>query len=378
VLSASVLAGGKPHELYYRITSGPIADGADSLLIASLLPAMRWDMPLHSTWPVSPRLQRSIPKIQDIFHAWDRNFREVSVDVAVRESGSERKGPGATAAFFSGGVDSFYTALKNHAEITALVLVRGFDIPLDAPALWQDVSTSVREAARRLGKRLIEVETNLGLFSSKYVSWALYHGSALASVATLLSPQFSRFFIPSTHSYLHLFPWGSHALVDPLWTTEDVEIVHDGAEAGRMDKVRTLAANDIFLDHLRVCWENKNGEYNCGKCEKCLRTMVSLYISGALGRCRTFTEPLRLDRVARVRAVDPNVRSFVEENLDAAERWNQDPRLVRALRVSLGGRYYRGRWRTLRGRLLSIARNRWNRHVRPRWNAAFGRAARAR
>jgi hypothetical protein len=372
-MSASLRAGSNDLTVYFRLTDEVIADGADSLFIASLLPAMRWGMALYSRWPVSPRLQRSVPTIQDVFHAWDPNFQTVPVHIPVREPALKHRAAGV-AAFFSGGVDSFYTALKHQEEITALILVHGFDVPLSDQTLWLNVSSSVRAAAKKLSKRLIEVETNLGLVSSRYVSWPLYHGSALASVAALLSPGFRKVYIPSSYSYAQLIPWGSHPLVDPLWSSEAVEIVHDGAELNRAEKIRALAASEVVLDHLRVCWENKNGEYNCGKCEKCLRTMVSLYINDALHRCRTFPEPLRLDRVARIRSADPDVRTFVEENLAAAMRWKKDPRLIRALQASLRNRHTRDRWSRLMRRLWSAARRRWDKYVRANWDRVFGRA----
>ena len=38
-------------------------------------------------------------------------------------------------------------------------------------------------------------------------------------------------------TYAHLGPLGSHPLLDPLWSSEDVELVHDGCEATRLDKL---------------------------------------------------------------------------------------------------------------------------------------------
>ena len=75
----------------------------------------------------------------------------------------------------------------------------------------------------------------------------------------------------------------SHPALDPLWSTEAVEVVHDGAETRRVDKVAALAASPLALRYLRVCWENRGGAYNCGRCGKCMRTMVDLDLAGALG-----------------------------------------------------------------------------------------------
>jgi hypothetical protein len=167
------------------------------------------------------------------------------------------------------------------------------------------------------------------------VHWEIFHGAALASVAHLLSPLFRKVYIPSSYSFQHLSPWGSHPLVDPLWSSEDLELIHDGCEASRVDKAIAIASNETALHFLRVCWRNYENAYNCGCCEKCVRTMVNLRLAGALERCQAFDKPLRLGMVAAVNTQSINVEHFVQENLDAAEQQGTDPSLIRALRLSL-------------------------------------------
>jgi len=366
-LSAPVSVGGEGYLIRYRCSRGLITDGAETLLIALLLPAMKHGLTIHLASPVSSRLMHSIPAIQDIFKVWNPEFQKVALDVSVRESPlpSVAKGVGA---FFSGGVDSFYTLLKNQDEITALIFVQGIEKHLaDDSVLRSKVTSSIREAAAKLGKPLIEVETNLRTFSDRYTSWGeFYHGAGLASVALLLSPQFRKVYIPSSQSYAQLLPWGSHPILDPMWSTESTEIVHDGCEARRVQKIKFISSNEVVLEHLRVCL-SRDGKYNCGKCEKCLRTMIGLYIAGALEHCRTFHEPLRMGAVARTFISDRKMRTKMEELLSAAERWDGDHRLTRALRDSLRGRYYRGVWR-----LANAARHRFSRvwrALRVRWSA---------
>jgi hypothetical protein len=69
-----------------------------------------------------------------------------------------------------------------------------------------------------------------------------------------------------------------------------------GAEVDRSEKVRTLVADESLLEGLRVCLENQNE--NCGRCVKCLRTMVTLRIIGKQGpfpRVMTLKEIRRLE-----------------------------------------------------------------------------------
>jgi hypothetical protein len=266
--------------------------------------------------------------------------------------------PQGVACFFSGGVDSFYTFLKAHDEITALIFVHGFDIRLDRVALRDRVAGAVRDLAARLERPLIEVETNLRDFSNRYARWAPeYFGSALASVGLLLSPQFRKIYIPGSVTYAELLPWGSHPMVDTLWRTEETELVHDGCEATRVEKVGFIASHEVALGSLRVCWENRDGAYNCGRCEKCLRTMISLRAVGALDRCATFPRRLSLPAVATIAIPNAILRSFYEQNLDVVLRAGRDPALAWALRICLN-RYRQGLWYVVRG-----ARNRLRRYA---------------
>ena len=347
---SATVSGLRPHTLEYRVPAGtPVSGRSDAFLAATLLPAMRARVKLELEGPTSGLLRQNVRTIQDIWACWDLSFARVDM------TGPSVRGPesaGGVACFFSGGVDSFYTALKHKDEISALVFVHGFDLPLANADLRASVSRALRAAATELGKPLIEVQTNVRTFSERQVPWSEYHGSALASVALLLAPMFGRVYIPASFPYSYLEPWGSHPLLDPLWRTEDLEIIHDGCEATRVEKVRSIVASETALRWLRVCWEAPGGAYNCGRCEKCLRTMVNLEIAGALDRCATFDRALDLRRVARAPAPDACALMFVADNLRACEERGDQPALVRALRDCLSRRYYRGIGVLARGDLM--------------------------
>jgi 7-cyano-7-deazaguanine synthase in queuosine biosynthesis len=328
--TATVEAGGERFELIYRVSQGPVSETSTPFVAASLLPAMRIGKPLSVEGTVSPRLLATIPAIEGVMTSWFQ--RTDSIEVKARPA-PEQRGTGV-ACFFSGGVDSFYSVLSHLDEITTLVFVHGFDIQPHEVELRARVSESLRKAAGRLGKPLIEVETNLRAFSDRYALWSEeYCGTALASVALLLSPQFGRFYIPASFSPNYTAPWGSHKDLDPLWSTDATEVIHDGV-ASRVDKARLIAGSDVALQSLRVCWENRAGRYNCGRCEKCIRTMVNLQVVGALDRCTTFSNRLNLSAVAHVPIPDECARVFIEENLEAARDGSQDE-LARAIASSL-------------------------------------------
>ncbi len=354
VVSAPIGIGGQRHEVWYRVAEGPVASGAETFLAAALVPAMKLGADLRIPGRVSPRLLSAIPKIQDILHTWYYPYLQKTAVAVEAQQPHPSILSGDVGCFFSGGVDSFYTLLKHREEITKLIFVHGFDIRLDDGLLRAKVSGVLRTVASEFQKPLIEVETNLRTFSETYAGWELYHGCALATVALLLSPQFRKVYIPASYSYSQLHPWGSHPLLDPLWSTDETEIVHDGCEALRIEKVARISTCNVALRWLRSCWENPGGVYNCGRCRKCLLTMVLLRAVGALERCATFEGSLDLKAVSRLPPLNMPSNTINPPTLEILERLGKDPALAQALRDCLNQRHYRGVWRLARG-----ARNRF-------------------
>jgi len=149
-----------------------------------------------------------------------------------------------------------------------------------------------------------------------------YHAAALIASGLVLSNGIRRLLVPSTYSYGQLIPWGSHPLLDELWSTESMEVIHHGAEARRVEKVADIVAHHPqVLQYLRVCLKNQAGPANCGRCGKCARTMIALEIIGALAHARTFPAVSRriLERTLRA-----DSQIFVQELCDLARRTGND------------------------------------------------------
>jgi hypothetical protein len=309
---------------------------ADPFLTALLVPALVVGEPLLLEPPVSPRLLRRTVTVQDILTTWHPARRRIPVTAPVRPAapGGAARGRGV-GAFFSGGVDSCYTLVKSRLglpsaadPITHLIFVKGFDAPLAEAVGLAASEARLREVAGRHGCAFIAVETNLrDVFSAPWAE--LYHGSALAAVGLALAPVLGTVLIPSSYDYQELMPHGSHPLLDELWSTETTDFLHDGCEVNRVDRLALLVRHaPTLVDQLRVCWEgSRGGPVNCGRCGKCVRTMVMLRALGHLGRTPSFPSELPADYT---RNYGPDRRNFLQQNLDQARRTG-DPELVRAL-----------------------------------------------
>ncbi len=323
-LSFEARIGGQVQAVWFR-SETPVMPPADAALATCLMPAMRLGGTLELGEAVSPRLLRTQREFQAVQRAWsldwefgDPPLREVEV-VAPTRTAAAPTTPGRVAAFFSGGVDSWSTILAN-PDITDLIFVRGLDLmPKLAHQgdLADRVEERLRAAAGELGLPLHVVATNLRELSDPLARWEAYYGCAVAAVAHFLSPLFERVLIAGDSDYEVQMRCGANWMVDQLWSTEQLEIVDDGGWRSRIERLAAIAGHPVVQRTLRVCWENPDGAYNCGRCRKCLMTMIGLEALGARSGVVTFPPELDLDAVAGVDISWPVLLTLWEDLLDA-------------------------------------------------------------
>jgi hypothetical protein len=204
-------------------------------------------------------------------------------------AGAPRRG----VSFLSGGVDGLHMLMRNHqlyhpghpAYIQDAIFIHGFDIGKRArdpeKERYQAALRRLAPVAAETGIRLIPCRTNLRHLPSKPDFWTYRHnGAALAAVghAALCGSAF--LFIAASHHVSNPVPMGSHPAVDHLLSSRRVQIVHDGTRFTRLEKVRELSGWSTALAALRVCPDGSEGQPNCGRCEKCLRTRLELLAVG--------------------------------------------------------------------------------------------------
>ncbi|HXB53919.1 MAG TPA: hypothetical protein VN461_03990 [Vicinamibacteria bacterium] len=324
-------------EVFFAFPAGfrsSLTESADPFLPALLVPCLKGGEDLQFVPPVSPRLLSRLGRIQDILLCWNPDFRRVRVTARPRERQASATASGV-AALFSGGVDSFYTLLRSLAgpasdvpRLTHLVFLKGLEQPLEMSRGVAESQQRAQEVAHEAGLTLIAGETNLrSRFSLNYE--LQYLGAAVAATTLPLSGVVGRLLVPSSNSYAQLVPQGSHPLLDELWSTEQLEILHHGAEATRVDKLSSLVARSpLALRYLRVCLENAGGPANCGRCRKCARTMLALELLGVRSEARTFPEA---PRARLLRALRTDYDEYLDELLNLARSLQGEPALARLL-----------------------------------------------
>jgi hypothetical protein len=340
----------EPFTLWYRFPSWctPFLsrDNGDPFLAALLLAAMRTAEPLTIPSPVSGRLLAALPDIQAIYAAFDPDATRIPVNAVAREDGaSAARGDAGVGLFFSLGVDSYYSLLKNGRDhpddeqsMTHLLFVHGFEV---AYVRWDaTVPSPIRQNLHRvsheMGKTALPVVTNVQHVVAPLAPWTMAHGGGLASVALALGGLLGRVHIAATTTYDQLYPWGTHPILDPRWSTENLTILHDGCEMHTIDKTAFIASSPLVLETLRVC-PGFDPRYNCGACIKCLRTMIDLTLVGALDRCQTLPhtiDPTRLHAALRVGLGPEHIANY-GRRLDSLEAAGAPRELCDALAAHL-------------------------------------------
>jgi len=331
-----------------------------------LFPSMKLKSDIVIQGAVSDKLLTGSGTIQNIFSTWYKEYTvvNVSAELTCRDD-SGKKG---VACFFTAGLDSSYTLVQNFDEITHLIFVDGFyDHRKGNEQITEAHVEHLRRVSERIGKPLVEVRTNLRDLMDNHGIWGDHnHGAGLASVGLLLAKHFHKIYIASSHTYDVPLPWGSTPLMDPHWSTESLTFVHHGAEATRVRKAAEVSKNDVVMNSLRVCF---GALPNCGRCEKCVRTMIHLKIAGALDRCTAFLtkETVNPEYISRlyIKLGDVHTKAVFDENIEALKRTGKHPELVEALEDCLNGVYRK----KLRG-LPKRVRNFFRRKILARYLAA--------
>jgi hypothetical protein len=285
------------HEYAERLQCSP-----HPFLVAALLPAMgERERRIRVEGQVCPELLEGLWTVMAIMRHWyGPQLKPLQLDVDATYAGP-RSPQKYAGSFLSGGVDSLATLRVNKLlfppehprAIRECLIIHGFDMghtdPTAEQAVFRRAVIAAAKAAADAEVRLIPVITNLRTLNSDLSFWMdKYCGAALASVAHACSGHLASVAIPSSDYLDGPTPYGTHPVLDPNFSSAELQVRHDGIRFSRLDKVRIVAEWPVALDNLRVCTENHPALLNCGQCEKCIRTMTMLIALGKLEETAAF------------------------------------------------------------------------------------------
>ncbi len=321
----------KKYKTFIRADASPFA----AML---LIPSMKKGEDLIIEGTISEKLYHNMQHIMKVMLGW-KELGLKPIRIIVDGTTQDAQQANIEASFFSGGVDSFYTFFKNKTskkqKLTHIILVHGFDIELRNQELWQKTRKHAKTLAHEENISIIDVSCNIYRLITPFILWEHAFGGCMAAIALALRQKLQKIYLASSYRYDQQFPGGSHSAIDKYWSTEKLTFVHHGGDVTRFEKVKYIANFSHALKHLRICNDTRDGTYNCGVCDKCVRTMISLAIVGKLNNASTLPKKLDLALVKNLAIQHEFSAIFQRENLAALQQNHPNPKLEEAIEQSL-------------------------------------------
>ncbi len=79
-------------------------------------------------------------------------------------------------------------------------------------------------------------------------------------------------------------------MLDPEYSSYNMRIRRRDVVLSRLNKLKLIAKWGVVFQNFRACLANVKGRLNCGKCEKCVRTITELVALGILDKTKAFIE----------------------------------------------------------------------------------------
>jgi hypothetical protein len=333
-----------PDTVWFRFPSEYrpyLIDRSDAFVAGLLLAAMYLGEDIEVEGRVSPRLAHGVRQYQLMnCQWWPQRFSRVDVRYADVTRGTADRAGHVTGGAFSGGVDSFYSVwqhMPEHETVPALrlthcLMVNGFnfDMHLEDTHDFQRLVETYEPMLRGLGIELLVARNNTQLFleaaSEKAAAHLETRETVVIASVLMLGKLLSRFYIPGGGAYRLAGPHGWHPVGLPMLSSDDTEILFDGGEATRVEKTLVLAGWEETYSRLRVCWrptvfnEETGLIENCCRCPKCIRTIATLDLAGALSKYKTFPLPLERRHIRATSQVSPGEKYFYFDLLELAQK----------------------------------------------------------
>ena len=283
-ISARIQTGSNQNQIWFRWKGDTVLVPGDVIFCTILVPAMRAGGKLEFHGSISRELAGVLPELQILLMQNDRSLQQIEIETqSVDGPQSEGGHPSPSAgALFQSDISAFYILLKNHQQIQDLVYVQN---STDGSFMATFKSkTLFKRYASVLNKNFLELETNSDLLFG-----AAYNGrmSGNPLMAIILGMIFNNrihcLYVPALNGQRGNAGSLIVDLLKPLADKYGTELVEYGAEVNTEEKIAAIAADELFMDALRTCWENPYRNYNCGRCATCSRNEKAQKIVKRLG-----------------------------------------------------------------------------------------------
>ena len=254
-------------------------DDCDGFMMMALMDAMARELDLHIAGSVDQLLLYNLCEYMKAWNKWIPDLFKIIEIIPRNVTQSSFKIDGVISAF-SGGLDASYIVhdminKKNKLDdLKFCLMVHGFDIPLHQNEKFSHAFKVAETSLESLGIRLLRAATNYREIIN--IGWDLCVGIVLAAVMNNFKAFANVSMVGSSRPYDNLLiPSGTSPIIDHLFSSGSTLVFHHGASHSRTEKALALSSWKDGVNSLRVCWEGRQIEGNCRRCEKCVRTKLN-------------------------------------------------------------------------------------------------------
>ena len=305
IISSEIKIGDKVESLWYKFPSKykeyVVIERLDAFVVGLLFLGLKTGEDIYLKGPVSHRLFYTLNHyLIDVLCAANTAYKKIKV-VAEELDSSNLNVRNVAGTGLSCGVDSFatyYDHLKDEGNYK-IEFFTFFDVGSHgvfegkkAGEVFNVRLKNSREFAENEEKEVISVESNL----SKFLELPFQSTNTLRNISCVLNLQklFSNYYFASSYPYKHfkLDPtdttyydiWNLHLL-----STESTTFYSSVPGLTRIEKTALISSYPGTFDFLDVCLTpDRNQSFkNCTRCEKCLRTCLTLDLLGKLENYHT-------------------------------------------------------------------------------------------
>lgn len=298
-------------------------DVYDAFVLLPLFMGMYYKQDVHIHGKISKRLHHNIMHyVQSILCDFSNDLSRI--DIQADGFGVSKGEYDIIGAGLSCGVDSLSTVYDNYVneadpeyKINGLFFFNcgwhGEFGNEDTKKLFFNRYELNKHAADELGLPFYMVDTNFHAFIYGVLDREQDRMSYLANFSCVLGLQrgVKRYYISNGRSYEAIKKYTPEArnhdlsgfadsYLVPLIQTERLELVIDGCQYERTQKIERISGWHIAQKYLNPCslhsFDFTTDAHNCSKCEKCLRTLLTIE---SLGRLQDFSGTFDIDTYKR-------------------------------------------------------------------------------
>ncbi len=362
----------RPEQTLYFEAPAPFAgdlDPSPDAFVLASLPFAVWngERRIRIEGSICTRLRDGLQAAARIYTRWYDRCGPLSIEPEGGFVPTRPRSEPRTACFLSGGVDGLAALRANRLDYPrdhpdsihdCLLLFGANNYEFDAAGPVAERLAAFEKLEQRLAGlaesedfELIPIHTNARLLCPSYQCWtSIGFGAANTAVAHAFSRRFAKVIFASDGGGVDPPPGASHPLLDQHYSSAALHVHHEHAVMSRPEKLRLLAEWKPAMQIMQPCHYVKvprDGLINCGRCEKCIRTMLILLALGKLAEASAFADDdVTPEMVEAIPIRTPLKAQLLEQGVAPLERIGRED-LVEAIRRKTArfGREPRSSWR---------------------------------